>query len=393
MVHVSRGWRYRAAIVLTTVFATSTSAVAGTVTAAPAAAAIRCDVVGTEGDDWLFGTAPEQVICGLGGDDQIWTAPGGTNTVYGGSGDDVIHGHDNPTQTSNGVSILAGSGERLYGEDGNDRIYGMDGPDWIEGGNGDDYIEAGDGQDHVYGDSPSYNGSDPGFGHDVIYDGNESGSVFGGPGDDYLHAGNPVLGGAGSYGEHEERTAAQNMMYGGDGDDVLVGGGEDTTMIDQFDGDAGNDILLPNPFRLTPLGNSADGGAGNDVIFTLNGLADFYDTDPAYDMPLTKACTLSIEPDPDGPDAVEKWGWKCTLPWLRLPIGLNRVFDLTYEQDSTGAVGVGGDLTGGLGSFKTEDWAELRTLNVADGLAGDVTFVDYCPVRQGVGVATCDWTW
>lgn len=136
-------------------------------------------IVGTEGDDVLFGTPGPDVIVGGDGNDVI-RARGGDDFVCGGDGDDTIYG--------------AVGADYLDGEAGDDKISGRGGADWIDGGPGQDLINGGGGDDWI-------NGGD---GDD---------SVFGRGGNDRLTG-----------------VDGQDRMRGGSGDDVIVGGaGADST--------------------------------------------------------------------------------------------------------------------------------------------------------------------
>ena len=111
-------------------------------------------IVGTEGDDIIFGLAGadtidghngNDVICGNAGADNIsggdgndvidlqdfGTANGGdgNDIIYGGSGASTIHGND-------GDDVIYGDNgaDSLYGDEGGDRIYGGQGPDLLDGG-------------------------------------------------------------------------------------------------------------------------------------------------------------------------------------------------------------------------------------------------------------------
>ena len=108
-----------------------------------------CTILGTEGDDVLYGDNEDNIICGLGGDDIIYgnNGIGGDDVIYGGPGDDIIYG-------KNGDDVI-------YGGPGEDIIYGKNGDDVIYGGPGEDHILAGYGRDSVLG----------GSGDDVIYGG------------------------------------------------------------------------------------------------------------------------------------------------------------------------------------------------------------------------------
>jgi len=110
-------------------------------------------IVGTAGDDTIFGTPENDVIVGRGGDD----------VIHGLGGDDVICGGD-------GNDFLAG-------EDGHDVLYAGDGDDWVEGGPGRDSIRGDDGDDRLDG-------------------GPDGDAVIGGPGIDRIEDG--VAGRAGA---------------------------------------------------------------------------------------------------------------------------------------------------------------------------------------------------
>lgn len=79
----------------------------------------------------------------------------GKDVLIGTGGDDAIYGYD-----SNDV-ILAGAGDDLafggpdndgiLGGTGNDLLFGEAGNDWLEGGDGDDHLFGGSGDDLLYG--------------------------------------------------------------------------------------------------------------------------------------------------------------------------------------------------------------------------------------------------
>ena len=140
----------------------------------------------------------------------------GTNTLSGGTGDDIIK--------------TKGGNDTAYGGAGNDRITGDVGNDVLYGGDGADIIIALAGLDEIYGDA----------GNDRLYGGQDSDSIIGGAGNDKL------LGNRGN-----------DSLNGGAGVDDLRGGGGN----DGLDGGANNDYLFG--------GNGTDiiyGGAGNDVL-------------------------------------------------------------------------------------------------------------------------------
>ena len=168
-----------------------------------------CTITGTTGNDVLVGTPSADVICGLDGRD----------TLKGMGGDDV-----------------------LQGDDGRDVLIGGGGDDFLEGGNGEDVVsyagKTADGVTVNLGD-PTFDGGTA-FGTDTPLDAIER--LRGSMRADTLTSGG----------------AAQTMIWGGNGDDVLVSGESD----DHIFGQGGNDdINLVDGSG----GDKADGGPGADV--------------------------------------------------------------------------------------------------------------------------------
>jgi Ca2+-binding RTX toxin-like protein len=147
-------------------------------------------------------------------------------TVAGGNGNDTIIG-------GNGDDSLAGGmgNDSLYGGDGNDflnggndaTLDGSDGADTISGGDGIDTVVYSQRQDNLTIDisnSGKTNDGAPGEGDKVMAD---IENVFGGNGDDL------IIG-----------NAASNLISGGGGNDTLEGGDGNDKLI----GGRGNDTLL-----------------------------------------------------------------------------------------------------------------------------------------------------
>lgn len=146
-------------------------------------------IVGTPGNDWIFGTNGRDLIFGLGGNDHI----NGSNN------------HD-----------------CLVGGDGHDRVNGSNGNDFLDGGTGDDTLTGSNGNDTLIG------GADL----DVLNGGNGDDFMAGGTGNDRLSGGN-----------------GNDVMDGGDGDDRLLGNnGNDTLVgganIDTLNGGLGTDACV-----------------------------------------------------------------------------------------------------------------------------------------------------
>ena len=198
-------------------------------------------------DATLFTTAEAQKVFGLGGADYIVLAHAHT-LGYGGAGNDRI--------------VDSAGAQSQYGEDGddvllasagNDELYGGAGNDALQGGADDDLLDGGEGQDFI----------DGGIGADVIFGGAGADFILGGgnltyelkaPVDYYRFAtgtyaglgfadGRPVLphlvgvdpwsgqyvttGYAfleGDLGDAIDAGAGEGIVYGGLGEDVILGG-------------------------------------------------------------------------------------------------------------------------------------------------------------------------
>jgi Ca2+-binding RTX toxin-like protein len=185
----------------------------------------------------------------------------------------------------------------LRGGDGNDTLIGGDGHDAMLGGRGEDFLDGGDDDDTMTGDQASdtlLGGAD----NDMLNAGSEDDTVDGGTGADTMIGGadmdtldyslrtNPlrlirtggssdetaegevgegdlasgfkrILGGVG-----DDLIVAGHAIFGGDGNDTLVGSVGDDHLFgeggnDDLDGAAGNDHL--------------EGGAGDDTIRSTDG--------------------------------------------------------------------------------------------------------------------------
>jgi Ca2+-binding RTX toxin-like protein len=236
-----------------------------------------------------------EIVYALGGDDQIYVIPvddsWGTildwdytyeTEVHGGSGDDLLVGHNRGIQF-----------DILYGDSGNDTIRAGGGPDRSYGGTGDDTIWTGDGEDYV----------DAGADDDTVYATEATnGDVFhGGSGFDVLHLFHSVneswnfslLGGGSTYGlvatgfeelhfsggdgvETVEGGNNRDWIWGGGGGDILGGQGGDDYIFgddgnDLIDGDDGDDGLYGDAGGDTLRGGAGDdylqGGTGNDFLW------------------------------------------------------------------------------------------------------------------------------
>lgn len=102
------------------------------------------EVLGTAGNDSLFGQSRNERIIGGDGNDTIF-GNGGADILLGGNGNDALFGG------SDNDILDGGTGnDTLYGNGGNDILRGGTGNDLIFGGSGADRIFGGEGDDTIY---------------------------------------------------------------------------------------------------------------------------------------------------------------------------------------------------------------------------------------------------
>lgn len=138
-------------------------------------------IYGGAGDDVLHGNAAV-VLYGDDGNDRI-DGGGGVWSVgaYGGAGDDTLTGCDAECHGGDGDDDITGTATDqdfgLYGDDGDDVIHGGAGADSIYGGRGNDTLYGDSGDDTIYGNS----------GDDLLYGGAGTDTLSGGPGRNEVH--------------------------------------------------------------------------------------------------------------------------------------------------------------------------------------------------------------
>ena len=98
----------------------------------PTCNGLAATIIGTPGDDVIFGTNKSDVIVTFGGDDTIFGG-NGEDVICAGYGDDVVDG-------GNGKDLI-------FGEEGDDSLAGGNGKDTLDGGDGDDDGDGGNGVD------------------------------------------------------------------------------------------------------------------------------------------------------------------------------------------------------------------------------------------------------
>jgi Ca2+-binding RTX toxin-like protein len=234
---------------------------------------------GGEGADFLYGGKGADSLYGGGGNDFFFVGPG-ANLVDGGAGDDEI------------FAWKYAANETLLGGAGNDQIWTLGGV-VVDGGDGDDVVHLGGAQADVISDQTDIRG---GQGYDTLIIrgpvtvsadvfqpadkgfealGFQAGaSIFGTFANNLIDfsgldlawpVGAVVYGGDGqdtlvgtTEGDRLYGGNAEDQLYGGAGDDTLDGGSGDNTL----DGGAGQDILIVNRGS-----NEIDGGPGYDTLF------------------------------------------------------------------------------------------------------------------------------
>lgn len=174
-------------------------------------------IVGTPGDDVLQGTEGDDVIVGLNGFDEIRGGPGS---------------------------------DRICGNALGDSLFGEDGDDLIDGGSGiADHIFGGPGADHI------------------LMGGGMTDEAFGEAGNDVIVAG-------------AVKTKHGNRLFGGEGDDVLLGsdiGPHPIRASDDLDGGPGSDRLYA--------------GSGTDILLAEDGEVDKVEGGPSA----RDACAVDAE--------------------------------------------------------------------------------------------------
>ncbi|MFC4668404.1 calcium-binding protein [Seohaeicola nanhaiensis] len=211
---------------------------------------------GTAGDDVMLGLGGNDKLSGLGGEDYI-KGGAGNDTLSGGNRSDVLEGEAGTDILDGGAGndqLFGGTGDdTLRGGVGNDQMFGNDGDDTLIGGGGNDVMNGGDGIDILLG----------GGGNDTMTDTAGNNRFKGGGGDDHMSGGAGIDVMFGQAGNDEiDGGAGRDRLYGGVGFDTLRGGDEN----DLLKGDSGDDNLNGGK------GNDREfGGTGNDRLYSSSG--------------------------------------------------------------------------------------------------------------------------
>jgi Ca2+-binding RTX toxin-like protein len=174
------------------------------------------------------------------GSDSVNLFDHGNDTVYGGSGNDMISGgHGNSS---------------LFGGAGNDSIYGGSGHDTLDGGTGNDYVQAGAGAQSLVGGEGNDLLKDASSGHSTLSGGSGNDTLIGGQGDFldggdgkdvfWLNGGAPganstLQGGSGDDTFHIQSHSGNDTIIGGSGHDSVDFAGRSFSDVAKIDVDAG----------------------------------------------------------------------------------------------------------------------------------------------------------
>ena len=208
---------------------------------------LKDDVYAGEGADAVWGLGGNDVLRGEGGDD----------AVSGGDGNDVLSG------STGNDRLLGGNGDdrTMYGGPGNDRLEGGAGSDYLQGDAGNDVEDGGPGIDFFVEDVEYAPGTDA----DSFIGGSESDVAL------YWNRTKPIVADAdavkgddGAAGEHDTIGTSVEQIWGGDGNDRLIG----TSRNETLDGGLGKDTILAGGGDDALWGGGGvdylDGGAGRD---------------------------------------------------------------------------------------------------------------------------------
>jgi Ca2+-binding RTX toxin-like protein len=282
---------YRAALAVVSVVLGSMYAMTGTARpAAPTCLGKPATIVGTAASETIRGTAGDDVIVGGGG---------ALDALYGLGGDDRLCAD---SESARGVSVWGGPGDdrirgsgELFGGGGNDRVTSPQRDSSSEalfGGPGDDVLRS---------RGTEANNMLPGPGDDTVIGGR--GAFFNivnfrtsprgvvvdlaagtavGQGHDALVRMNSVIGSdhADTMFGDDAPVSHFDLLFGRDGNDVLVGRGSHNGLS----GGDGDDYLAGGP-----IGDGLSGGTGRDTLLARGGNDDLHERKPEPNLILAGA--------------------------------------------------------------------------------------------------------
>ena len=309
------------------------------------------NVQGSMHDDDITGDAMANMIWGFGGNDDLNGGDGG-DTLDGGMGDDDLSGGDGDDTLKGGygmdtltggkgmdtasyagsmmgVEVRLHASKAMGGDAEGDTFGGMVTYEHMTLNEDDEMVET----ESTAVDIEHLTGSDM---DDILAGDGRMNTIMGMGGNDKIY------GGPGG-----DADTNEDMLHGGDGDDMIFGGvGEDT-----LNGDDGNDMLVGGPGQ-----DTYDGGAGNDMIYV--DLADITDAtgnpinggENADDADMPDSDTVSFErfSDEDGGVTAVTLGVGIYLN-TENAIGTDFADTITGDDDSNNTIegGAGGDTLNG----------------------------------------------
>jgi Ca2+-binding RTX toxin-like protein len=210
-------------------------------------------------------------------------------------------------QCSGGECLGTEEDDDMQGTSVRDVMNGLGGSDTMHANGGDDYASGGDGDDVAYG----------GGGNDLVGGGTElqdggvvANKLYGGSGDDVVQGGWAGVHDVMYGGDGNDRMVGEfgvDIIYGGDGEDRLESADDCYVSVAQPDdtlyGGPGNDELLPRDGNGIAYGNEGDdlvlgnclgqvdvySGKGSDTIYSAEeeggnpGIPDYIDCGPGRD--------------------------------------------------------------------------------------------------------------
>jgi Ca2+-binding RTX toxin-like protein len=209
-------------------------------------------IVGSSGDDRIFGDARIATV----------TVKAGNDRLYGGDGNDTIFGDVARGDSGRNAKVVSGD-DRLDGGGGEDLLRGQSGNDTLIGGWGNDTLDGGSGQNWATFSTIS---------QAVTVDLQDGYAI--GQGFDRLISIQSVTGSM--LDDVVSGSAAANILKGRGGDDLLAGRDGN----DILGGGSGNDTLI--------------GGAGNDTLAGSAG-ADVFVLSPGQGADVVKDFELGVD--------------------------------------------------------------------------------------------------
>jgi trimeric autotransporter adhesin len=233
---------------------------------------VQSDFSYTLGDNLENLTLTGSALIGTGNElNNTITGHGGTNFLFGETGDDTLYG-------SGGFDVLNGGtgNDSLDGGDDDDDLYGESGDDTLDGGTGNNRLYGGTGNDtYIVRSTAEYIAEYSGEGTDTVE--SSVNYTLGYQLENLILTGSSSINGTGNELDNTiTGNSANNILDGGGGSDSLSGGegndvlygGED---IDNLHGDVGDDSLYGGAYDDYLNGDDGndyiDGGSENDSLW------------------------------------------------------------------------------------------------------------------------------